>query len=181
MLLNEELDYLLPGIEDLEKNMVDVTVIAPVFMIYDKTAKLIEIRPTSPNFHLGFSIVRIILSDSKISQEFKFSCQVSNTPPYFVMPIKDLKLSLNVDFTYSLPMANDRENLPVKVTATQDDGRPLPDNIIFDETEQKFQIMKTKKPGSHMIKVCLDDNFAPKKCYFFKIKFENIRVVEGSG
>ena len=71
MLLNEEVEYLLPAFEDLEENPVEVKVstVTPFLTYYDKDRKF-DIKPTSPVSGLGIFIVKIILSDSRLINEY---------------------------------------------------------------------------------------------------------------
>ena len=92
-----------------------------------------------------------------------------------------MRLPLNSDHEIRLPPATDKEKLPIKISASLADGSSLPPNIIFNDGNNTFQILKTRKTSSYSIKVCLDDNYAPAKCYMFMIKFENIRFKDMYG
>jgi hypothetical protein len=118
----------------------------------------------------------VALSDSRLSTEYKFFLIVENRAPYFEQKLRDIKLSLNSDFRYKLPLITDKESLPVRVVISMEDGSRLPPNIMYNEGEQTFEISKTQRASSNDIKVCLDDNYASPNCYGFTIKFENIRV-----
>jgi len=176
MPLNEYIEYGLPGTEDLEFNPVQIIVSAPPFIIFDSALKKLEINPTLPATHLGFNIIRVTLTDSRLTNEYKFSLTVFNLPPYFERPLRDIKLSLNSDFIYKLPLATDKENLPFRVSATMEDGTPLPPNIQYIDANNTFEIGKSRRASTNPIKICLDDNYASPNCYKFTIKFENIRA-----
>ena len=127
------------------------------------------------------SIVRVILSDSKLINEYSFTVTVKNNAPYFEHSLRDLKLSLNSDYEYLLPPITDKEKLPFKVLVSLSNGHPLPSLVKFDEARMAIMIERSKKSSTHIIKVCLDDNYSPPNCYFFTIKIENIRVRDSSG
>ena len=118
----------------------------------------------------------MVLSDSRLTTEYKFSLTVENRAPYFEQKLKDIRFSLNSEFKYKLPLITDKESLPVRVTISMEDGSRLPPNIRYNDGEQTFEISKTQRASSNDIKVCLDDSYASPNCYSFTIKFENIRV-----
>ena len=135
MLLNEEFEYIFPKVEDLEYNPVEILVTCPSHLYFDPINKKIDIKPTNPNYHLGYSIIKVVLSDSRLTTEYKFSLTVENRAPYFEKNLRDIKLSLNSEFKYKLPLITDKENLPVRVTISMEDGSRLPPNINFNDSE----------------------------------------------
>jgi len=85
--------------------------------------------------------VRIILSDSLLTKEYTISVTVSNKAPYFESEIKDIKLPLNTDFEYKLPIITEKEKLPYRIGVTLLDGSTLPNNIIFNENNVTIKIL----------------------------------------
>jgi hypothetical protein len=75
----------------------------------------------------------VLLTDSRLTTEYKFSLTVENHAPYFEQKLRDIKLSLNSDFKYKLPLITDKENLPFRVIPTMEDGSPLPPNIFYND------------------------------------------------
>lgn len=87
----------------------------PSYMNFDKLIKKFSIKPTLPDLDLGMKIVQLSLSDSKISNDYSFTVNVRNFPPFFEQPLKDLKLPLNTEYTYKLPFIIKKEKLPYKM------------------------------------------------------------------
>jgi hypothetical protein len=113
----------------------------PDFMIYDVKTRIIYIRPTILSFHYGLHYVKVILSDSLLTTEYTFFVTVSNKAPYFESEIKDIKLPLNTEFEYSLPVITEKEKLPYRIVVTLADGSKLPNNIIFNENNATIKIL----------------------------------------
>ena len=86
-------------------------------MEYDKAERKIIIKPKEPTIHLGFTIIRVTLSDSRLTSEYTFSVTVSNNAPFFESKLRDAQFGLGGSYEYKLPKIIERENLPFKISA----------------------------------------------------------------
>jgi len=82
----------------------------------------------------------ITITDSRVAQNYKFYLKVINLPPFFISPLRDIKLSLNSEYIYKLPPATDKEKLPFRLIAKLDNGTSLPHNIQYVEANHTFEI-----------------------------------------
>jgi hypothetical protein len=85
-------------------------------MEYDKAQRKIIIKPNTPTRHLGFIIIRVTLSDSRLTTEYTFSVTVYNKAPFFESKLRDAKFFLGGSYDYKLPNIIERENLPYKIS-----------------------------------------------------------------
>jgi hypothetical protein len=51
---------------------------------------------------------------------------VFNSPPYFKVPPRDIRVWLYAETVYYFPEIGDKEELPVKLKLETDDGKPIP-------------------------------------------------------
>ena len=70
-ILNEEVEYILPAIEDLEENPVNVKLATTsTFLTFNSEQNKIDISPKSPVSNLGIFVVKVVLSDYRLSKEY---------------------------------------------------------------------------------------------------------------
>jgi hypothetical protein len=86
-------------------------------MEYDKSERKIIIKPKEPMRHLGFTIIRVTLSDSRLSSEYTFSVTVSNNAPVFESKLRDAQFVIGGSYEYKLPKIIEIENLPYNISA----------------------------------------------------------------
>ena len=110
------------------------------------------------------NIIKVILSDSKLTTQYQFVVNVLNSQPLFSSPLKDVKVPLNTELNLTLPAIDEKEKLPVRITTTMENGLPLPQNIQFNQESQTFLILPTRRASTVPVKVCLDDKYSPPHC-----------------
>jgi hypothetical protein len=105
----------------------------PNFVTFDITSNTFLFIPNIPQFHLGFYKITVILSDSRLKNEFSFSITVINEPPYFRTNPKDQLMKNSLYHEFFLPESVDDERLPYTTSVLMADDRRLPKYIKYSE------------------------------------------------